>query len=48
MFKIVPSGFLPDEDRGAVFMQIQLQDGATLTRSTEVVNNICKENHQGP
>ena len=43
MFKIVPSGFLPDEDRGAVFMQIQLQDGATLTRSTEVVNNICKE-----
>ena len=24
-------------------MQVQLQDGATLTRSTEVVNNICKE-----
>ena len=43
MFKIVPSGFLPDEDRGAVFMQVQLQDGATLTRSTEVVNNICTE-----
>ena len=43
MFKIVPSGFLPDEDRGAMFMQVQLQDGATLTRSTEVVNNICKE-----
>ena len=43
MFKIVPSGFLPDEDRGAVFMQVQLQDGATLTRSTEVVNNMCKE-----
>ena len=43
MFKIVPSGFLPDEDRGAMFMQVQLQDGATLTRSTEVVNNMCKE-----
>ena len=43
MFKIVPQGFLPDEDRGAVFMQVQLQDGATLTRSTEVVNNMCKE-----
>lgn len=43
MFKIIPSGFLPDEDRGAVFMQVQLQDGATLTRSTEVVNNMCKE-----
>ncbi len=43
MFKIIPSGFLPDEDRGAMFMQVQLQDGATLTRSTEVVNNMCKE-----
>lgn len=43
MFKIIPSGFLPDEDRGAVFMQVQLQDGATLTRSTEVVNNMCNE-----
>ena len=43
MFKIVPQGFLPDEDRGAVFMQVQLQDGATLTRSTEVVNSMCKE-----
>ncbi len=43
MFKIIPSGFLPDEDRGAVFMQVQLQDGATLTRSTEVVNNMCQE-----
>ena len=43
MFKIIPSGFLPEEDRGAMFMQVQLQDGATLTRSTEVVNNMCKE-----
>ena len=43
MFKIVPQGFLPDEDRGAMFMQVQLQDGATLSRSTDVVNNMCKE-----
>ncbi len=48
MFKIVPSGFLPDEDRGAMFMQVQLQDGATLTRSTNVVNNMCKEILQIP
>ena len=48
MFKIVPQGFLPDEDRGAMFMQVQLQDGATLTRSTEVVNNMCKEILQIP
>ena len=43
MFKIIPQGFLPEEDRGAMFMQVQLQDGATLTRSTEVVNNMCKD-----
>lgn len=43
MFKITPSGFLPDEDRGALFVQVKLQDGATLSRSTEVVNKICSE-----
>ena len=43
MFKIIPQGFLPEEDRGAMFMQVQLQDGATLTRSTDVVNNICQD-----
>ena len=48
MFKIVPQGFLPDEDRGAMFMQVQLQDGATLSRSTDVVNNMCKEIMQIP
>ena len=48
MFKLVPQGFLPDEDRGAMFMQVQLQDGATLSRSTDVVNNMCKEILQIP
>ncbi len=43
MFKIIPSGFLPDEDRGAIFMQVQLQDGATLSRSTDVVNKMGRE-----
>ncbi len=43
MGKIIPSGFLPDEDRGAMFIQVQLQDGATLSRSTEVVQRIGKE-----
>ncbi len=43
MFKIVPSGFLPDEDRGALFVKVQLQDGATLSRSTEVVKKICAD-----
>lgn len=43
MFKVIPTGFLPDEDRGALFAQVQLQDGATLTRSTEVVNKMAAE-----
>ena len=43
MFKIIPQGFLPEEDRGAMFMQVQLQDGATLSRSTEVVNKMCQD-----
>ena len=46
MFKIIPTGFLPDEDRGALFAQVQLQDGATLTRSTEVVNKIAADMQQ--
>lgn len=43
MFKITPTGFLPDEDRGALFVQVKLQDGATLSRSTEVVKKICSD-----
>ena len=43
MFKITPSGFLPDEDRGALFIQVKLQDGATLTRSVDVVKRMASE-----
>ena len=48
MFKITPTGFLPDEDRGAIFMQVQLQDGATLTRTSEVVMKMSEEVNQLP
>ena len=48
MFKITPTGFLPDEDRGAVFMQVQLQDGATLTRTSDVVMKMAKEVNEIP
>ena len=43
MFKITPTGFLPNEDRGAIFMQVQLQDGATLSRSASVVRKMGTE-----
>lgn len=48
MFLIIPKGFLPDEDRGALFTQIQLPDGATLSRSDEVGQNVAKEIAQVP
>ena len=48
MGKIIPGGFLPDEDRGAMFMQVQLQDGATLSRSAEVVQRLGEEINQIP
>ena len=43
MFVITPTGFLPDEDRGALFVTIQLQDGATLTRTGNVVHGISRQ-----
>lgn len=40
IFKIIPTGFLPDEDKGAVFTQIQLPDGASSARTDEVSRRI--------
>lgn len=39
-FAMLPTGFLPQEDRGAVFIQIQLPDGSTASRSNMVANEI--------
>ena len=43
MFWITPKGFLPDEDRGALFAMVQLQDGATLTRTADLVLKMSRE-----
>ena len=43
MFWITPTGFLPDEDRGAFFTQVQLPDGATLSRTGEVAQKITDQ-----
>ena len=40
MFYIIPKGFLPAEDRGAVFTQIQLPDGSSASRTDEVAKDI--------
>ena len=37
LFKALPTGFVPDEDQGAFFVNIQLPDGASLERTEDVV-----------
>ena len=43
MFKLIPSGFLPTEDIGAVFTSIQLKDGASLAKTNELVDDYSKK-----
>jgi multidrug efflux pump len=40
--KVVPAGFLPDEDQGAFFVEIQLPDAASLNRTTKVLEQVEK------
>ncbi len=40
MFWLIPKGFLPQEDRGAVFTQIQLPDGSSASRTDEVAKDV--------
>ena len=38
--KITPTGFLPEDDQGAFFVVVQLPDGASIGRTTDVVRQI--------
>ncbi len=40
LFKILPTGFLPDEDQGAIFVSIRLPDGASMQRTEAAVSKI--------
>ncbi len=40
MFEKAPTGFLPTEDKGVLFANIQLPDGASLGRTNEVVSDV--------
>ncbi len=40
LFKATPTGFLPDEDQGALMVEIQLPQGASLNRTLEVVKQV--------
>jgi hydrophobe/amphiphile efflux-1 (HAE1) family protein len=46
--RVTPTGFLPEEDQGAFFVVIQLPDGASVGRTTGVVQqveSILKQEH---
>ncbi|HSA06292.1 MAG TPA: multidrug efflux RND transporter permease subunit [Candidatus Gastranaerophilales bacterium] len=40
MFKIMPTGFLPEEDQGFIMAQIQLPEGASLMRTDKVARKV--------
>jgi hydrophobe/amphiphile efflux-1 (HAE1) family protein len=40
LFKILPAGFLPDEDQAAYFVPVRLPDGASLDRTDAAVAKI--------
>jgi HAE1 family hydrophobic/amphiphilic exporter-1 len=41
--KVLPSGFMPNEDQGMFYVSITTPPGATLERTKEAVNNIQQE-----
>ena len=41
LFQATPTGFLPYEDKGAFFVNVQLPDGASLARTEAVVEQIA-------
>ena len=40
LFKAVPTGFLPSEDQGAVFSEVQLPEGASVNRTDAVTKRV--------
>ncbi len=38
--RIAPTGFLPDEDQGAFFVEVQLPEGASVNRTVEVIKQV--------
>ncbi|WLD96325.1 multidrug efflux RND transporter permease subunit [Agrobacterium leguminum] len=40
LFRITPSGFLPEEDQGAFFVNIQLPEGASVARTSDAVHQV--------
>ncbi len=43
IFKLIPGGFLPSEDRGAIFSQIQLLEGSSASETNKIATEIESE-----
>lgn len=43
LFKLIPTSFLPDEDKGALFIQIQTPDGSSASRTAIVADEVEKK-----
>lgn len=43
MFKLIPTGFLPTEDKGAVFVSVQFKDGTSLAKTNEMTSQLTND-----
>ncbi|HWJ06792.1 MAG TPA: multidrug efflux RND transporter permease subunit [Steroidobacteraceae bacterium] len=48
LFRAVPTGFVPDEDKGALFMQVVLPEGAAQERTEAVLRQVEAITRQVP
>ncbi|GMG86862.1 efflux RND transporter permease subunit [Biformimicrobium ophioploci] len=48
LFRAVPSGFVPDEDKGFFMLHAQLADGASLQRTLDVTEQVTNILNQQP
>jgi multidrug efflux pump len=47
-FKVVPVGFIPDQDKGYLVVNAQLPDGASVSRTEEVVKRLSEITRNTP
>ena len=40
LFKVTPTGFLPEEDQGAFFVEVQLPEGSSVNRTLRVAERV--------
>lgn len=43
MFKLIPSGFLPEEDNGSIFTSVLLKDGSSLSKTSELTQSLTDD-----